>query len=1007
MKWWVIFLLCITCVNALQVNEIMYNPKSADLDKEFVELYNPNNEIIDFEELWMIGDDKYWKRIQDYSGWNNETNASYIIITSCYSDFYEYLDNDLLFNPISMAEWDDSGEPVCDKIGNNLKNTKDYIEIWFCPSGIEEQDCVLKDFVEYNESMGADGNGNSLQLINNTWVETIPTPGKVNRFFVEKNTKITVNIEEFLVNDIDYENLFKIKIKDKDCRIKENITVIYNIANEDLTIDWEDEFTVEIGCSKSSGTGEMILDAGNYTLCGYVLGEKDVKDCLNFQVIDTAEIIDDIILSINLSGKTITYPDSIRFYPELNNETYPYKIDYWFEDIDGKLLKKKVTTLNTNRKSYKPNVKIFNTTIIVKTNLSYIGCNDSNHTNNIASKTINYICNIQDNDIFTEVCLNGDCKLNEGIMKYPYSKLFKITNNGYTPCMDTFDVDIEYNITSPTNNFDNGTISNSLTKSKKFGSYTFNEAGRYTVCIKSIFNDTNLSNNIQCKELEIIDTSSIPCSVKLDMDVNELHTSGESVKYKVDMDDKSFPYVIQYWIEDLFGNEIKTKKNSTNTNQRSFTKTINEEDRIYIIKSELAFLACNDSNLSDNYIEQFILINGTEYTESSGGSAPCNIAIEKVYVGTDNNVEWGEVFKVKTVIYKNDTGKTAMSAYIVDSSEKKVSQQTTSFNLHTKNQEYELTIPLQLKPNCKEKYNNGKYTIVINGLGKEIRGNISVEGRNSLCSETSTSSSSSNNKFAYYIDSSPSVVSAGEEFSVKVKLDNDENEGKEIEAHAFVYKGSKSYSGERMSNLQTISLSEETSTTLGLSINLDNEIKEGIYKIKVRLRIDGQKTYKELIKNIEIKNEKTEIKTFEIKQMKENSAILNAEIDGNDKYDLEVISFLQEHKKSTNDNAEFEVKLFEGKNMFFLLLKKGKDVLDIEQLEITKGNQTTKKIEQTAVAKTNKLPPNPLLKPTKTLEEPKTVYKSNSKRTFELVPHILVFTLTCLCTILIIKAKNL
>ncbi|MBU2497244.1 MAG: lamin tail domain-containing protein [Nanoarchaeota archaeon] len=94
--------------------------------------------------------------------------------------------------------------------------------------------------------------------------------------------------------------------------------------------------------------------------------------------------------------------------------------------------------------------------------------------------------------------------------------------------------------------------------------------------------------------------------------------------------------------------------------------------------------------------------------------------------------KFGETLKIEIFIYRGDTSKYAIYAY-VENEDNVVSEKTT---LHVKSKftEYEMTIPIQLKANCNDKYENGTYNIILEGLGEKDEEEIEINGiDNSLC----------------------------------------------------------------------------------------------------------------------------------------------------------------------------------------------------------------------------------------------------------------------------------
>jgi len=636
----------------LTINEVMYNPKGSDTDAEWIEIYNPDNELINFyDDALFIADDKYEQQIQDWTDNISETNATYIIVTSCCSSLYDTLDNNIIFNPMDWLHLDEGDEPRCDRIGNNLQQKEDYIELWYCGGGeflckdleedvcnetddciwddedeclvdcwqhdgtdletcedafegdycewdteldecdpfIEEAECDLLDFLWYNSSevyyddnyypADAYGNDKSLQLINGSWVAAEPTPGYANEIIEplppQKEITLKVSTDVFLFDYVNYTKLFKIQIKNKDdCSDNpENITVAYDIYdnwNEEYLK--EDNFTVEVGCTKTSGTGDIYFeDAGEYTICGYVLNETNITDCLDIEVLDTSAIPCNLSLEIENTQEIYELPEKIKFKPLLSDKTYPYKIDYWFEDLFGNIVRKKITTLNTNRKSWK--------------------------------------------------------------------------------------------------------------------------------------------------------------------------------------------------------------------------SKIDESDRVFLIKTNLSFISCNDTDLADDSAEEMIIVKNPDYFENLPGNESY-VKIIEVKLGTDNKAKFGEAVDVKVNIYRGDTSKYSISLWAEGTS--KISSKTTKIHTLTRFTNYTFTVPVQLKPNCNEKYDDGNYNIKLEGLDSSDSAAIKVDGlTSSLCKgSSSSSSSSSKQKFSFSINSMPDEIEAGKEFTSKVKITSDDDEHI-IDIWSYVYRGSK------------------------------------------------------------------------------------------------------------------------------------------------------------------------------------------------------------------------
>jgi len=443
-----------------------------------------------------------------------------------------------------------------------------------------------------------------------------------------------------------------------------------------------------------------------------------------------------------------------------------------------------------------------------------------------------------------------------------YTKLFKIKIENKDSCSEKDIITVSYTITNP-----------SLIKQDEFtkevgcsgyastGEFTPITPGDYTLCgtiINSTINETDLSDNSACKNFIVIDTSSIPCNITLNITSDkETYSEGESVKFYNNLNNKTFPFTIEYRIEDFFGNIYKNKYNTTNTNQKSWKTKISEQDRVLFIRS-LVYPICNDSNASDNYAEKMFIVLANDSAVNREESS-----LEIVEV--DDKAKFGDIVDVKVEIYKGKTGKYSISLWAEDKGEK--ISETTKIHLYDKYSSYNGQLPIQLDPNCNQELDDGKYDVIIKGLDKEDEKEIKIEGiKASSClktSSTTTSSSASSKtstskKFEYEITKIPEKISTNK-IKTKVRLSNNDNNDYNIKIWSYLYRGSKCYSGEREENKKQISLQAGTSEI----INMENDIidaEQGDYKYKIVINKDNQKTNKEIIKEVTIEDNKQAVK---------------------------------------------------------------------------------------------------------------------------------------------------
>jgi hypothetical protein len=204
-----------------------------------------------------------------------------------------------------------------------------------------------------------------------------------------------------------------------------------------------------------------------------------------------------------------------------------------------------------------------------------------------------------------------------------------------------------------------------------------------------------------------------------------LYDAGEQVKYRILLSDTSHDFVMQYWIEDLFGVIVKDPYNSSNTNERTWTPHPEQPVEAYLIKARLVTVACADDD-AGNTAEAMVVVRGTPDTADDDSTAPepaSSLSIVSIAAGSDEVVKWGEAVPVKIMVYRGDTDKYAVELYIEDEVGEKVSE-VTKLSLEGKFTEYALTVPVLLDP----KGDNGSYTVVLSGLDIRTTDDLQVRG---------------------------------------------------------------------------------------------------------------------------------------------------------------------------------------------------------------------------------------------------------------------------------------
>lgn len=404
-----------------------------------------------------------------------------------------------------------------------------------------------------------------------------------------------------------------------------------------------------------------------------------------------------------------------------------------------------------------------------------------------------------------------------------YTNLFKITNELYPE--QCTNVTINYSISR------NGTLVSSdlfcadVNKytSSNTGDVKFDEPGKYLLC-------GTLYNTV-CKNLTVRDPSKIPCNISLTVDIDDfINNDSEKIGLSLKLSDDTFPFVISYWIEDLFGNYIKSPRNTTTISEKSFTPYIDEKDSILIFKADLVSIACNNSgNWQDSKI--FGVKKEENMATSEVIDTDSHISIEKISL-SGNTYFFGDDLLVKVKVYKGDTQKYAVKAWL--ESEGKRKSKITQFNVYNKGNEYDLMIPIYTEPDCS--IGSGNYAVVVEGLGDKKSQEIDVAP-----SEECTQEVSQDEKVPFIVEYVPIVSSAGDVFNITISIKNSGEEDTSFSSWAYLYRGSRCYSGDREGNILNTIVHPGETKTVHLPISVDPDAV-GEMKLKVNVKKGGRKT---------------------------------------------------------------------------------------------------------------------------------------------------------------------
>lgn len=232
------------------------------------------------------------------------------------------------------------------------------------------------------------------------------------------------------------------------------------------------------------------------------------------------------------------------------------------------------------------------------------------------------------------------------------------------------------------------------------------------------------------------------------------------------------------------------------------------------------------------------------------------INIETIYLGRDEKASFGDTLRVEVSVFKGNLTKYSVQLYAQDKNGEEISKRT-KFNMPLSFTNTTLTIPVQLIPNCNLKYKDDIYTMILSGLDERDEKKFRIEGiTSSLCQEKKETKK--NATIEFIVVETPTEVNINEEIKIKINIKNNEADGKKVEVWSYIYKGPKSVSGERTSNVERITLPPHSSVYLTLKNQIEESTQAGEYKLKILYKEEDKKTPKEFIQTINLLGYKEE-----------------------------------------------------------------------------------------------------------------------------------------------------
>lgn len=199
-------------------------------------------------------------------------------------------------------------------------------------------------------------------------------------------------------------------------------------------------------------------------------------------------------------------------------------------------------------------------------------------------------------------------------------------------------------------------------------------------------------------------------------------------------------------IENLFGDIVKEyalwTNESISTRKTSSTYSPNLPPGSYVITANVS-PSCFDANGENNFVSEIFTIRGEK------PEAESELKIKSLLdLGSDKTVKFGETARVSLEIYKGDTNKKSVAVWVENKKGQRLSKQSRA-NVGEKFSRYEITLPVQIIPNCDGEFKNDSYAVVAEGLDHKDEERIEVEGiTKSQCMEAreGTSENRSSNR---------------------------------------------------------------------------------------------------------------------------------------------------------------------------------------------------------------------------------------------------------------------
>ncbi|MFA6524148.1 MAG: lamin tail domain-containing protein [Candidatus Paceibacterota bacterium] len=324
------------------INEIMYDVEGSDTDREWIEIYNNGSESIDLSG-WKLNEANTNHSIAVFQGENSLGANSYAIVVGNPQKF--------------LIDWSNFLGTIFDSSFSLNNDPGEFL-------ALKDSSLSIKDELTYTTSIGAAGDGNSLQLINGEWKAGSPTPGASNESSSgsdnttntgnNDDTNITNNIEDNNTDTNTNEDFSTETTTETKTTIK-NPTMKAKILTKTLAFIGQPlEFKSSIlGYSNENlvlgkifwnfGDGSSLEQNNNFTKFNHTYlysGEYPVSmEYYSNYFLDTPDAVNKIIIKVVPMTVSISkVGDAKDFFVELtNNSNYEIDISKWTLNANGKV----------------------------------------------------------------------------------------------------------------------------------------------------------------------------------------------------------------------------------------------------------------------------------------------------------------------------------------------------------------------------------------------------------------------------------------------------------------------------------------------------------------------------------------------------------------------------------------------------------------------------------------------------------------------------------------------